>query len=427
MADPLSVSASIAGLLSLGIQVTGSLVSFYNSYKNQDADIARTTGNLESLQSTFQYLHTTLQSRTFTPNERALIKDIESAIQKCNEIIYELEGECKKFDQAGRSGIKGAIKAVGGRAAYPFRKSTLVKLGEDIDEMRHNLSLALDVLQLGAHQKSHDDIVDIKSLVELMRAAQISSDIRNWLKAPDAIIDHNAACAKRHPGTGDWFIKDSIFTTWLSQNNSFLWLNGFAGCGKSVLCSTVIQQIFRHKRSDPKIGIGFFYFTFNDASKRDESGMLRALLMQLSSQIPGSEAGLARLHDSHKPSMPPTVVLTQHLEQLIRRLDQVYIVLDALDENPRYDQRDHVLSVIDIMRNWHLPGLHLLVTSRNEADIREVLNPAQEHEVVMKNAAIEKDIGDYIDGKLKTDPRLRKWSAHHDQIQQTLAERAQGV
>ena len=48
-----------------------------------------------------------------------------------------------------------------------------------------------------------------------------------------------------------------------------MWLNGFAGSGKSVLCSTAIQFALRYRKSDPKVGIAFFYFTFNDESKQE--------------------------------------------------------------------------------------------------------------------------------------------------------------
>src|SRR2546423_9594991 len=242
MTDPLSVAAGITGLISLGIQVTGSLVNFYTSYKAQDADVARTIEKLKCLLDTFQFLQAALQSRTFRPDEQDLIKNIESSIHKCGELIQELQEECEKFDKASTTGIKDTIRAAGRRAAYPFRQSTLQKLDEAIGEIRHNLSLALEVLQLRDHKNTQDDITELKSLLEVMRATQISSTIRDWLKAPDATVNHNAACAKRHPGTGTWFVKGSIFTTWLTQDNSFLWLNGFAGCGKSVLCSTAIQH-----------------------------------------------------------------------------------------------------------------------------------------------------------------------------------------
>ena len=60
MTDPLSVTAGIAGLFSIGIQVTESLVKFYNSYKSQDIDVARVTTKLESLSDIFRSLNAIL-------------------------------------------------------------------------------------------------------------------------------------------------------------------------------------------------------------------------------------------------------------------------------------------------------------------------------------------------------------------------------
>jgi hypothetical protein len=427
MTDPLSVAAGVAGLISLGIQVTESLVAFYTSYKGQDSEITRTTDKLEGLLNTFRFLSNALQKRQFRPDEQDLVKNVESSIQQCDELIRELQDECQEFNKVSTSGIRGAIKIAGRRVAYPFRRSTLQKLDEDIGEIRDNLSLALDVLQLNDHKRSEDEIAEIKLLLELVRASQISSTIRDWLKAPDATINHNAACAKRHPGTGMWFVKGPIFTKWLTQDHSFLWLNGFAGCGKSVLCSTSIQCAFRHKQSDPHVGIAFFYFTFNDESKQDESAMLRALLLQLSGQLSDGRADLARLHSSYGNGTPPAAVLIEHLRHLIRKFQQVYILLDALDESPRYGARELVLDVIETMRKWTLSGLHLFVTSRDEPDIRESISPFVEQEVMMKNAEIDQDIVDFISGRLDTDPKVRKWWPYRHRIQQALAERAQGV
>jgi hypothetical protein len=296
------------GLISLGIQVTQSLVNFYTSYKGQDANVTRVTERLESLLDTFRFLQDALLRRTFRPDER-----VESSIEKCDEVIQELQEECEKCVKTSADGIKGTISIAGRRAVYPLRESTLKKLDEAIGEIRDNLSLALNLLQLEDHKHTQDDINELKSLVEVVRAAQISSTIRDWLKSPDVTINHNAACAKRHPRTGTWFVKGPIFTTWLTQNNSFLWLNGFAGCGKSVLCSTAIQHTFRHKRSDRGVGIAFFYFTFNDESKQDEPAMLRALLLQLSGQLFDSQADLARLRDSYicRPESGCTTTLFQ--------------------------------------------------------------------------------------------------------------------
>lgn len=427
MADPLSITAGVVGLLGFGIQVTDSLVTFYSSYKGQGDQVARTTEKLESLSDTFRYLDTALQNRTFRPDEEGLIKSVESSVSNCEEVIQELKEECDKLQNTSNTSLKAIVIGAGRRVAYPFRESTLKKLDENIDDISHSISLALEVLQLRDNKTVQDDLTEIKLLVESVRATQVSWTIRDWLKAPDATINHNAACAKRYPGTGSWFVKGSTFTNWLTKDGSFLWINGFAGSGKSVLLSTAIQYAARQKRSDPGVGLAFFYFTFNDDSKRDESAIVRALLLQLSGQRSDSETDLWRLHDSYNTGLPPTTVLMAYLRQLIQKFDQVYILVDALDESPRFDQRDQVLDIIQNMREWNLPGLHLLVTSRDEPDIRESISPTKNEELVMKNDEINQDIADFISGQLETNPKLRKWRAFRDRIQQTLIQKAHGV
>jgi ankyrin repeat domain-containing protein 50 len=155
--------------------------------------------------------------------------------------------------------------------------------------------------------------------------------------------------------------------------------------------------------------------------------MLRALLLQLSGQLSDSQTDLARLRNSYHTGIPPAVILITHLQRLILKFKQVYILLDALDESPQYGQRDQVLNAIQTMRKWLLPGLHLLVTSRDEFDIHKYLSPSGDEKVIMKNAEINRDISDFISGQLNTDSTLQKWRTHHSRIQQVLAERAQGV
>ena len=426
MADPLSVTAGVAGLVSLGIQVTRSLVDFYTSYRDQGSDLARMTERLEYLLDIFQSLEKTLLDRHFQADERSLIKNIETSIQDCDELIQELQEQCQKFSKTS-NGIKAAVRLAGRRATYPFRRSTLQKLDEDIDEIRANLSSALDVLQLKYNNRTQDDIAEIKVLLDLVRTDQVSSNLRDWLKAPDAKVDHNAACVKRQPGTGMWLVKSPGFSRWLTEGNSIMWLNGFAGSGKSVLCSTATQFALRHRESDPNVGIAFFYFTFNDESKQDESAMLRALLLQLSSQLHDGYADLTQLHDSYEAGIPSSLVIIEYLRRLVQRFHHVYIVLDALDESPRNGPREHVLEMLEAMRKWGIQGLHLFLTSRDEPDIRESLDLAIHQQVVMEGAGIDKDIADFISGRLDADRRLRKWLPHRDKIQETLAARAKGM
>lgn len=427
MTDPLSIAAGVAGLISLGIQVTQSLVDFYNAYKKRDSKLVDMTERLENLLNIFQCLEKTLLDRNFQPDEQGLIKNIEKSIQNCDELIGELQEECQKFNKASSNGIKATIRAAGRQVTYPFRQSTLQKLDEDINEILTHLSSVLNVLQLKDIKRTQDDITETKVLLTLVRTSQISSILRDWLNAPDATIDHNAACAKKHPGTGTWLVKSPQFSRWLIEENSIMWLNGFAGTGKSVLCSTAIQSALRHRGSDPNIGIAFFYFTFNDESKQAVSNMLRALLLQLSNQLQDGHADLTRLHDSYKAGTPPWPVLIEYFRRLIQRFHQVYIMLDALDESPRNESQEYVLNAIDMMRKWNLQNLHLFVTSRDEPDIRDSLDLSVTQQVIMQDVGIDQDITDFISGRFNEDRRLRNWLPYRDKIQEILAKRAKGV
>lgn len=428
MADPLSIASGVTGLLSFGIQITQSLVDFYTTYRDQDADVARITENLESLLGTFRVLDTFLHDKSFRPEEQPLLRDIEKSTKNCDEIIKELQGECDKFRKDPSNGLKERFDVARRRVSYPFRKSTLLKLQEAIDEIRGNLSLTLQVLGLQNHKSTQDEIFELKSLLERMNLSQVSSTIRGWLDAPDASVNHNAACAKRHGETGLWLVKGKAFQSWRDQSNSFVWVNGFAGSGKSVLCSTAIQYTFREKGHGPGVGIAFFYFDFNDLSKQTETGVLRALIFQLSGQAKDGDKDLEQLYKSHGSgsSTPSSTALAAYLQRLCQRFINVYILLDALDESPRDDERMSVLDLIATIRQWSLPGLHLLVTSRDLLDIRESIGPIDSEEVPMKNGAVDEDIAKLISSQLNHEPKLKKFKSRHDDIQSILTNRAEG-
>jgi len=78
--DPLSVSAGVAGFISLGLEVTKSLIEFYKAYKDQDAHIAHTIGELDRLCVTLVALDESLKSRKFSSSEQDLVSAIEEAI-----------------------------------------------------------------------------------------------------------------------------------------------------------------------------------------------------------------------------------------------------------------------------------------------------------------------------------------------------------
>ncbi|KAJ5370008.1 uncharacterized protein N7496_006100 [Penicillium cataractarum] len=427
MSDPLSLTGTAVGIVSLGLQCTQYLVNFYTTVKSQHSTITQTVNKLDHLSHTLESLESLLGNKS-SADQLKFETAIQEAVDNCTEYIYELRDEVEKFKkfEDGKNGIRNTLKATSRRLQYPFRQSTLQKLGEDVDVVLQYLSLDLQI----CHQKNIDDLQtgvgEMAALLSLIKASQIQAEIGKWLKSPDVASTYIENCQKRNQGSGLWLVKGESFSRWLADSNSFLWLRGFAGCGKSVLCSTAIQHTFRHRRSNPHIGIAFFFFSFNELSRQDTSAMLRALVLQLSSQL-DSYRVLNGLHESYKNSQPPDQALLGCLRQLIHSFQDVHILIDALDESPRGDRRFGVLEALEDLRSWKEPGLHLMVTSRDEPDIREELDIPSDSIIEMRNESVDSDIAAYVSITLRSQKRFRKWKDCFDKVEAALISRAEGV
>jgi hypothetical protein len=155
--------------------------------------------------------------------------------------------------------------------------------------------------------------------------------------------------------------------------------------------------------------------------------MLRTWLLHLKSQLQDGLKDLTQLYESYRAATPPSPVLLDYLRRLIERFGHVYLLVDALDESPRNKLREKVLDTLQVVRSWSLGSLHLFVTSRDELDIRESIDPSFDEEVAMRNGGIDDDIVSYISSQLTENRRLRNWLPYREKIQETLAKGAQGV
>ncbi|KAM7211404.1 hypothetical protein V8F06_013204 [Rhypophila decipiens] len=427
--DPLSLIAGAAGIISLGIQVTQSLIDFYQGAK---CDAARTLEKLGRLLTILKHMHDHLEKRRFRDDESSLVKQIEALIQTCRVSIGELQSRSERVKRQS-TGVRRVASSVSRKLVFHLRQSTLQRVEHDVDQVVLHMGLAIQLLQQKAVDRVKDDIGSLLSSLSVRNASAIPDEELQWLKVPDMSLYYNEAAKRRHPGTGRWFVEGATFRDWLAKPNSLLWLNGFAGCGKSVLCSTAIEHVFRYRQanSHAKIGLAMFFFAFSDDTRQDASAMLRSLISQLSSQLGNEHRLVARLCKGYRGTTPPDHVLVEFLRQLVQAFaGGVFIVLDALDESPRGKQRREVLQIITDARKWAEAGLHLLLSSRDEVDIHEELEaiPAGHMSTVsMNNEFVDQDIAAFIASHIRTNRQIQKWEAHYEEIEKALIEGAEGV
>ena len=90
MGDPLSIAASIAGLTSTGIQVCQGLVDYYQSYKDRDTNVMKTSRSLESLSTSLQNIQRIIDGRRFSPEDASMVQHTLDIMGACRGAIDEV-------------------------------------------------------------------------------------------------------------------------------------------------------------------------------------------------------------------------------------------------------------------------------------------------------------------------------------------------
>lgn len=129
--------------------------------------------------------------------------------------------------------------------------------------------------------------------------------------------------------------------------------------------------------------------------------------------------------------MVPT--LAEWLELLaitIEGIDQVYFVLDALDECPNSGPAPTRMEVFKALREiteWSNPTIHLLVTSRREVDIEKTLNSLLTDRSLDVRESIDEDIKLFIRTDLSS-ASFQHWPAGiTTEVEESLVGRADGM
>ncbi|KAI0296786.1 hypothetical protein B0F90DRAFT_1819812 [Multifurca ochricompacta] len=264
---------------------------------------------------------------------------------------------------------------------------------------------------------------------------QLVKDVRVWLSPANPSESHKMARKVHHPGTGAWFIQGHTFAEW-KRTGSLLWIHGKPGSGKSVLCSTIIQEITTMREAG-LASMAYFYFDFRDRAKQDFSGLLSSLLVQLCKQSDLCFDILSHLYSTHEGGsvQPSDDALLDCLKDMLGLLGQgpIYIILDGLDESPKSSgtpsKREIILELVEWLVNLRGSNLRICVSSCAETDIRGVLQPLASQIVSLHDEMghIE-DINDYINFFVNSDAKMGKWrNEDKDFVVNKLSEESGGM
>jgi hypothetical protein len=255
------------------------------------------------------------------------------------------------------------------------------------------------------------------------------TEIHQWLSPPDASSNYHKALKQRQADTGLWFLQSDSYIKWKKYGGSWLWLYGIPGCGKTILSSTILEDVLRHCDTPGQV-VAYFYFDFNDVQKQQAEPMLRSLLWQLSQQS-HQIASILDLHYSsfdegkRQPSIDTLLRMTRHILQK----SQVHIILDALDECA---QRVEVMDILRTIAEWQLQNVHLIATSRRERGIESILEEflSPQNCICLEVEVVDHDIKQYVRQRLSDDKSLSKWGRDinlWDEIETALMRGSKGM
>lgn len=276
---------------------------------------------------------------------------------------------------------------------------------------------------------THEGVMVMSEHLADITQESLHDRIFRWLSAPDPFQSYEEARLKRLSRTGGWFIEHCEYRKWKKEPKSLLWLHGVTGFGKTVLSSTILEDLGEHSQGHIGHALAYFYFESNSTS--DSTALLRSLLSQLSRSIKTGMPKLRELYHSCDKGrrQPSNDALSATLKSMLQSTPATYILLDALDE---CKNRSKLLDLIQTINDWQLENLHLLVTSRPEADITEVIAPlaGPEGTIELAPSPGNDDISNHIQTRLSLDRNLSRWRKRPDiqeRIEKRLLDKGNGM
>ncbi|KAG1886755.1 hypothetical protein F4604DRAFT_1917583 [Suillus subluteus] len=321
------------------------------------------------------------------------------------------------------------------RSTWPFEER---ETGVIADKLRQYYVDITAILAIDSWNTIKEISQGVQELREDFTVQKVTADERQkllqWMDPMSCTENHATCHGQRNPGTGRWIFHADKYKTWNTSDHAFLWLNGQPGHGKTILASSVIDEIQGSSEAEPQT-LGYFYCDFRDDRTTSAAAVLRSLVVQLLQQSQddwitkinkprvhwqdeGDLPSLRNLWHQQREAKPhPTDLcylrkLLVEVSTLVRR---PALVIDALDECKDYpDLVGHLVNLSEDAR------LRLFVTGRSEPDIQEAFHDLPTLSLKDSAEQMKADICVYITEQLKT---RKKLSCLSDTLKKTILEK----
>ncbi|KAF5587381.1 heterokaryon incompatibility protein het-E-1 [Fusarium pseudoanthophilum] len=356
MADPLSISASIAGLVALADLVFRSGTKYVKSYRGAPTEVGNLIREVRSLSVILHNLSLVAfdLEETGPPETTAAVHEPRPVLQPhylhdCHQLLRRLETGLSRTEASldsgsGRSRLQARLK-------WPYTSTESREMIQDIQRYNQIIltALAADSLAKLKHclsrqvemndglervNRTAEKILDIQ--VKIALNAKRNQVLKDFGQV-NPRIEYETNNSLRHDLTGLWLTQGPEFDYWYSTPTSRLWCSGIPGAGKSVLSAAVIKECLQRNAHDAHKATAYFFCTYRHERSQHLVNILSSLCIQLALQNENAfhilEEYHGQLFSSHHLSTKPTAeMLSQILHRICACFTRVYIILDGIDE-----------------------------------------------------------------------------------------------
>ncbi|KAL4744654.1 hypothetical protein BDW72DRAFT_208843 [Aspergillus terricola var. indicus] len=261
-------------------------------------------------------------------------------------------------------------------------------------------------------------LMDLTAARHKSLETQRLADLLGWLSPTPVALHHQAICAQRLPGSGQWLLREPAFQQWeSSSSSSLLVLHGVRGCGKSTIFSVCVDHFGPSAPPSQQKAVltapcAYFYCADSPAQpdRASPEHVMRSIVRQLavSPKDGAIDQGVLSVYqrelqeakavrtDLRKLSFGECIALILDLTIA----NPAYIAVDAVDELQAHD-RATLLEGLRRVISESASVVKVFITSRDSVHLDNLL--AQDAAKIRVTPDLNGgDVAAYVDHQLQT-------------------------
>nr|XP_001391279.2 hypothetical protein ANI_1_1558064 [Aspergillus niger CBS 513.88] len=431
MVDPIGLVGTLMGI----VQVCGKLMSICYDYRMgvRDAprDISRILDEVVSVGSIAQQLVKVIESDS-APSLSSLqaMGGDDGTLRRCLVELQDLTASLKL----------GKVSSSRRTLAWPLPRA-------DAGKRLQVLAAIKSTLQLALAADNTQNIMEVSNLTRLLPSVDkkitrlsesvaqsdenLLAELLNQLGGGSQSAKQKQEYRKCAPATGDWLLNTAQYMKWKTNPNKILWIQGAAGCGKTVLCARIIKDLQDYGGGEQSSSLCYFFMDASEERGVDINRVYGSFIRQLIHQgatIPRYLPRRRRMYGSLCGEQQ-SVSLKELVDVLLLQFEHNYIVLDGLDECEEYlqDGFSGITELIKKMMKQTKGQRHLIVLGRNLEQLRNAFKSLKTSTVTIDSSTVNLDMQTALRHQFSHQAKFARWPMSlKKKIEQSLLVQANG-